>query len=386
MLGFRWIATHAGAPDSGAFRTAVDSLRDKSGATEFQAVPKLNSDALEPSTALQDVVSTWVKNLNGAAAVVLVHGYSYDPETEYEPHDGDDAFNGVYANPRDLKIPYSSWLPIVGETDEEGNALKDVAVPFSWTSTGSFSHYGNAAWSNPYQYAVLDLAVQAARSLKLVICALARAGATVDILAHSLGTRLTLQTLALLADQGMPNVVRRVVLMGGAEFSIDARDSSKKGGFDAFNLVNRSDSVLKWGATKMIHPFRQVQTVESRVIGRDGMRADERWIDIQIDRDTSDQRAAFDQWFMAHYNTTLSEEPAGGRGRHWGYYMQSCNRIFLKALFSSPTVTAAGLREAGLIEGVIRYDYGILPDPVPPTPQTAAARLKANHEAAAALV
>lgn len=324
---------------------------------------------------------TWVKNLKGNVAVVLVHGFSYDPDGEENKENKHDAFNTVYANPKDTELPFGSWLPLVGETDESGNYLREVAVPFSWTTLGKPKDAAKAGWANSYQYGALDLTIQASHALALIISALSRAGATIDILAHSLGTRLTMQTLSLLTRNGLGNAVRRVVLMGGAEFSIDARDASQGGGYDVFSLVNRGDTVLHWGASKAVHPFRQNNMEESFVLGRDGVKATPHWIDIQTNRKDNEtgQRSAFDRWFMDHYGVTLSGDPTEKRGTHWSYYLQSGNRVFVKALFSAETVTANGLREAGLIDGVDRKHYGDLTASTPPTPQTFAERQAMIH-------
>ncbi|WP_162629973.1 alpha/beta hydrolase [Azospirillum ramasamyi] len=385
MLGLRWIAAHAGAPDSPEFRAADDRIMDRSGKTVLQEVPK-SGGRVTASDALKSSIRQWSAGLKGRAAVIMVHGYSYDPTAEYDPGSDDDAFNRVYANPAVERYPLESWLPIVGETSEDGEALNDIALGFCWTSTGSLSHYAKAGWSNSYQYAVLDLAVQAAKSLELIVQTLREEGVKVDFLAHSLGTRLTLRTLSLLADHGAIDCVRRVVLLGGAEFSVDALHAVGKGGYDVFNLVNRHDEVLQWGAAKMIHPFRYVQTAEARVIGRDGMKQTDRWIDIQIDRSGSNRRASFDQWFQGNFHTTLASDGAGGRGRHWGYYMQPGNRAFLRQLFADPALGAAEFRNRGLIDGVVRYAYGELPDKVPVTPQTLRERLDAVREASAVMV
>lgn len=386
MLGLRWIARHAGAPDSEEFGTAVDQILDQSGKTVLQDVPKEGHGAVPVSPGLRSAIEKWASGLKGRTAVIMVHGYAYDPTAEYDPESDDDAFNRVYANPADQKYPLESWLPIVGETDETGTVLNDIALGFCWTSIGSMSKYGRAGWSNSYQYAVLDLAVQAAKSLELIVRTLGEAKVKVDFLAHSLGTRLTLQTLILLADNGAIDCVRRVVLLGGAEFSVDALAASKKGRYDVFNLVNRHDEVLQWGATKMIHPFRYVQTAESRVIGRDGMKASENWIDFQIDRSGSNQRAQFDSWFQNQFQTVLASDGAGGRGRHWGYYMQPGNRAFLRQLFAKPDLSVAKLRHLGAIDGVVRYAYGELPNVVPQTPQTGRERTRLSQEAYAAMV
>lgn len=382
MLGFRWVATHAGDPASGRFKAATDSIRSQSGEVELQSVPKDPDMVVAPSDSLREAVADWLKRRkDDGPVVVMAHGYDYDPQKIYDPDSQDDAYNRVFANPSvSQRAQQESWLPIVGETDDQGGTPFDKAVAFCWTSSGSIGNFGSAGWSNSYQYAVFDLAIQAARSLALIVTALQEAGATVDVLAHSLGTRLALQTLGLLAGQDALEKVRRVVLLGGAEFSVDARDMSVGGAYEVFNLVNRSDEVLTWGAEKMTDPYRIAETGPSRVIGRFGMARTDRWVDIQLDRRAADRREDFDRWFAENFGTKLSPDGAGGRGRHWGYYMQPANRAFLKRLFADEELTVAGLRDGGLIDGVAWAGYGDLTDPVPPTPLSTEARVRAREK------
>lgn len=371
MLGFRWIAQHAGAPDAPTYRTAADELHGFEG-EPLQALPKPDTALPEPSQALKDYVGAWIAKRGTGRAVVMVHGFDFDPSADDDPGNADDPYNGVYANP--MVSGRESWLPIVGETDEAGAVLADIAVGFCWTSIGSMKQYGTACWDNLYQYPVFDLAPQASKALAAVIRTLAEAGVTVDIFAHSLGTRTATEAIRLLAANGFPGAVRRAFLVGGAQFSVDARDAMAGAQTDVFSLAAQADPVLKWGGVKGCHPFRYVATEEARVIGRDGMQPTPRWIDLQVDRTPAQQKIGFNAWFQARYGATLSDDP-DERGRHWAYYRQPGNRVILARMLIEDGLTPESMRAAKVIEGVARSGgYGDLTVPVPPTPMTCAAR------------
>ncbi|WP_448189686.1 hypothetical protein [Azospirillum sp. sgz301742] len=373
MLGFRWIAQHAGAPDAPAYRTAADELNGFAGES-LQTLPKPDTALPEPSQALKDYVGAWVAKRGTGRAVVMVHGFDFDPSSsDDDPGNADDPYNGVYANP--TVSGRESWLPIVGETDEAGNVLADIAVAFCWTSIGSMKQYGSACWCNLYQYPVFDLAPLASKALAAIIRALAEAGVPVDIFAHSLGTRTATEAIQLLAANGFPNAVRRVLLVGGAQFSVDARDALAGAQADVFSFASQSDPVLKWGGTTGCHPYRYVNTQPARVIGRDGMQPTPNWIDLQVDRTPAQQSVSFNAWFQTRYGATLCDTP-DERGAHWAYYRQPGNRVVLAKMLVQDGLSPQGMRAAGVIEGVVRSGgYGDLTVPVPATPMTCAGRM-----------
>lgn len=377
MLGFRWIAQHAGAPDSPAYRTAVDELHGSDG-TPLLALPKTASGLPEPGATLTACVADWLNRRGKGRAVVMVHGFDFDPGSDVDPGNADDPYNGVYANP--TVSGRESWLPIVGETDEAGNPLADIAVAFAWTSVGSMSQYGSACWSNLYQYPVFDLAPLAARALAAVIRTLVDAGVPVDVFAHSLGTRTATEAIGVLAANGYAAAVGRAMLLGGAQFSVDARDALASATTNVFSFASQSDPVLKWGGITGCAPYREMATQEARVIGRDGMEATARWIDLQCDRTPAQQGTSFNAWFQARYGATLTDKP-DERGPHWAYYRQPGNRVILSKMLVQAGLTPPAMRADGVIDGVVRAGgYGDLTAPVPPTPQTCAERMNPSGQ------
>ena len=233
MLGFRWLATEAGAPDDSRYLTAVDRLADIDRKM-LQEFPKVNAAFAAPSPDLQNYVDSWLGRRDLRYVVVMVHGFDYDVsafnrDTGQPVDPRNDPYNLVFALPGKELAPVKpqSWLPIVGETDDGGNLLADRAIAFGWDSDYSF--FGaHACLENGYQYAALDVAPLAGRALATLIATLRDKGMAVHVLSHSMGTRVTCQALRQLADAGITNIVHRVVLLEGAEYSIDAYDAVRR--------------------------------------------------------------------------------------------------------------------------------------------------------------
>lgn len=248
--------------------------------------------------------------------------------------------------------------------DDTGTAER--AVAFAWTSTSTMFQAGNAGWSNPYQHPVLDLAPLAARALATVILALKQAGLTVNILAHSLGTRVTLQAMGLLGHAGHPYAVERAVLLGSSEYCCDAEASMAVATATVFNFINRADPVLSLGAEEMLHPYRLKGSSAARVVGRQGLKATN-WIDIQLD-----SPSVLD-WYKAK-GYAISGEPCDGRGMHWAHYHQPENRRLIAALLNH-SINLPWFQDAP--RGVHPCDYSTVA--VPQTPPDAATRIAMNN-------
>ena len=183
MLKFVWKARHTRAPADSQWQAATDELHRLDDTRPLQGFPRAGFDInaagppLAPaSAALAALAGDWAAGLAGQAAVVMVHGFDFDPTVDQRGNPGDDPYTLVFGPPDQPE----SWLPMI-QPDGEGARC----VAFAWTSIGDFFQYGDAGWSNPYQYPVLDLAPLAARALATVIATLTDAGATVDLLAHS---------------------------------------------------------------------------------------------------------------------------------------------------------------------------------------------------------
>lgn len=363
MLRFVWRAQHAGAPDAAGYAAAVDRLYQRTSAqeTEVQPLPKGESAAPLPSAALAGAVTDWVAERGSGRVVVLVHGYRWGQADPARAEFDDDPYRSIFALPDDLPADrqIESWVPMVGP---------DAAIGFAWTSDPGFFDYAAACWSNPYEYAVQDLAPQAAKALAAVLRALVDAGLTVDILAHSLGTRVAVQALALAAAApGGQATVRRAVMLGGAEYSVDALQMARGVETDFYSFANRSDGVLDWGAAELGGSQRPNNSMVSRVIGFDGVKRLDNWIDFQLDLKDRNSAEQFRRWFDRLGGYRLSGEAAYGRGIHWSYFLNPGNREFIADLFVKDAWTVAWLRGAGAPDGVERFRYDALSG-VPPKP------------------
>ncbi|MDX2102396.1 MAG: hypothetical protein SF002_07635 [Alphaproteobacteria bacterium] len=307
---------------------------------------------------------------------ILVHGFLFDPsEQEPDPSDPDDPRTGVFAVPGKERQPGESWLPIFNVRDATAAADAPLLC-FCWTSRGAWAR---ASWSNPYLYPLFDLAPQAARALAGVIQALHANGITIDILAHSLGTRVALKAMGYLDGKTKASAVRRMVLLNGAEYSIDARDAIEGAATHVFNLVNSNDAVLSTFAEQAAVPFRAQTMRESWVIGYRGVRPTETWIDIAMVPTQTAQQKKQKAVFKALGQFTIESGPDSQRGPHWINYRAPENQRFIRMLLSDPGMSPSFLRSLGIVEGFNASAgaaaYGdIAGIPVPQPPLTSAQR------------
>ncbi|MFT5181539.1 MAG: hypothetical protein ACI8S3_001423 [Alphaproteobacteria bacterium] len=372
MLGFRWVASHTGAPGDSGYADVSNRLHDQDH-NNIALIGKGANAPGEPPPEMRDAVTEWVGRRGNGRCFVMVHGYAYDPSDDAD--EDDDPYQRVFGRPGETIGQGESWLPIVGETDDDGSGLADIAVGFGWTSRADMADFAHAGWNHSYQYAALDLAVEASLTLALLIRALSDAGLTVDVLAHSMGTRTTVQALRRLGAVGAGGAV----LMAGSEFSLDTRDAMKAVTTDVYNLVIEDDAVLNWGAEEACHPYRRVNAVESRVIGAGGMAPSADWLDLQLDRRRFEHRSDFDAWFR-NRGYELSPEPTKGRGQHWAHYLHDGNRALMRDILANDHMTLGWFRENGVIECVTHPLYAKLPGAVPQTPQTSDERRRIAQE------
>jgi hypothetical protein len=361
----------AGAPSQ--YGAAIDRLSDADGAT-LQEFPKAQPGFAAPGPQLEAAVDAWLA-LRGNRAqpvVVMVHGYLYDP-TSGAAAGLNSPFNFVYGQPPAVDR-HQSWLPLVGECDENGQNLAENAVAFAYRSEAAITETARAGWSNGYQYAVFDLSPLAARALAAMLACLGTRQVTARVLAHSLGTRTFSQAVRLLRAR-MPGNIDRAILLDGAEFCVDAAVNFAGCTFDVINVVNRTDTVLRLGADQMCHPMRPAGTLAACVIGYDGLGNNERWADLQYDNTT------LVNWFAAanapdgvpyRINPVAEEEshPFAGLD-HWSCYTNDGNRALVRDLLASDVMTVAQLRAHGAPTGTNSPSFGRFNGvPVTLTPQS----------------
>lgn len=382
MLGFRWMACVAGAPDDVRYAAAHDTLAD-SARRPLQHCRKAASGVAAPEPSLRQHVDQWLHGSTRRRVAVMVHG-SRLGVSERHPgggpaQDRDDPFNRVFAPPgRSLgPVQPESWLPLVGETDDFGSPIEDCAIGFGWDA--EYESIGDyAGLANATQFACLDMAPLAGRALATVLLSLLGNNVPVDIISHGLGARVACQALRCLADEGITHLVQKVLYMQGAEFTADAIDAARRlPGADFFNVGNQDD-LLPPGTAVACHPFRFNNTRSQFIAARDGIGALPNVADLQIDR------AVLRRWAAARGYAL--DPSAGGEGTHrcpphWAVYLHPGNRRLLTDIMTRPDRPVAWFRDGAAPLGFARDGYGPTEGyAIPPMPATAAARQAMLYE------
>jgi hypothetical protein len=341
-----------------------------------------------PSQPVLDArLALWQQQRSDPAApvVVMVHGFQYDPRQPATPG-SDNPLETVYGIPPTPPQHNLTWLPLVGECTNDGAPGIDRAVAFTYPSESGTVEFGNAGWSNLYQYAVFDQAPLAARALAAILDGLGSVTGDVRVLAHSLGTRTTCQAVRLLRAR-MPAALKRIVMLDGAEFCVDAAASFFGCGFDVLNIVNRTDTVLRLGAEQMCHPFRENNSLAACVIGFEGLGGNDRWLDLQLDSDTlrswlAAGLAPDGERYAIDPRADEESHPYAGLD-HWACYTNDGNRALVRDLLLHELMTVDRLRALGVPGGTnsVVYDRfnGVS---IPPTPATRTERQRAAAQAA----
>lgn len=294
-----------------------------------------------PAVSLQSVVA---RRLGGATrACVLVHGYDFDPLSG----GGDDPFHLVYA-PAGAALARRSWREFIDPAGYDARAI----VAFGWLSTGDFSTFASSGYDQSYRYAHKECAVPSARCLAATLRALQGAGVTgIDIVAHSLGTRVVIQAFKrLMAIATLP--LRLVLLLGGAEYVREAKQGMVDVRAHVVNVAARGDKVLDWLA-ESFGAFHD--GVKAQVIGHNGLKGVARWTDIQLDGAPLQGWIATDGRYPG-----LTASPAGedtdqsfdAHLKHWGYYSNPANHALYTDLLRGGPEALKALRDAGLPTGV----------------------------------
>ena len=167
MLKLIYDPVDAGAPSQ--YGNAIDVFRDENRNT-LQNFPKAQPGYAPAEPALAAAIDTWLAERGNRPdpVVVMVHGYLYDP-SKNNGVSPDSPFQLVYGYPSPTLDAHLSWLPIVGECDQNGRNRAENAVAFAYRSEADIGPTSSAGWNNLYQYAVFDLAPLAARALASVL-------------------------------------------------------------------------------------------------------------------------------------------------------------------------------------------------------------------------
>lgn len=224
----------------------------------------------------------------GAPVVVLVHGYKYSPTVPKAcPHS-----QILSLNPDPACKKVVSWPRHLGFG--RGDATEGLCIAFGWQARGTIWQAWRSAGLAGAALADLTRRIQAQRP------------GAVDILAHSLGARVTLAAMQVLPGHS----IGRAVLMAAAEFQgagLAALRSSAGRTAEIVNITSREndlyDSLMEW-----LLPRRG-----DRALGAGLGRSDRNWLDIQMD--CASTRAA-----LADFGYRI---PAPARRIcHWSAYLR----------------------------------------------------------------
>lgn len=377
MLKLSWSHGLICAPEAKRYSRANDKLGHYEG-DSIQKFARNKTEFAAPNLTLDDVITQWQQNRKDAntPCTIMVHGFDYDP-TNHLGGGADDPFKLVYGVPGTGTPPldyHRSWLPIVGEYDDNGQHKAETAIAFSWVSEGSLSDYAAACWDNDYKLAALDLAPLAAKALAAVMACVSKQGTIFNVLSHSLGTRVVSEAVGLMRKAGVVSSARRMVFLGGAEFSVDAAQNFDGCAFDVVNIASRVDRVLELGAETMCHPVRPNGSLASAVIGREGLGANPRWLDLQLDHkplvDWCRRGSAptGTNYHIAAAALTPTHILAGLN--HWSYYTNDGNRQFVTDVLDRADMDVTTMRSAQVPSGVESQSYGLFNGAtIPETPK-----------------
>ncbi|HDZ74359.1 MAG TPA: hypothetical protein ENH55_16665 [Aurantimonas coralicida] len=253
--------------------------------------------------------------------VVLVHGFGYDPRARSRDnphHRGPLGGAGSFARWRRDLMPARLR---VGQLDRPEPKGRCPGLGFGWYSVplglrGVLGAWRHGRW-NRYRYA-WDLAEAAGPALSVM---LRRLGGPVDVLCHSLGSRVVIEALG--ADTALP--VKNVVFMNGAEFAVPAGLRARANSHIRFvNLVVAADDVL----AKLDTAFAPVSG-QGAPIGLDGLRglgsgAPDNWIDIALDDPEVQLWGAIHTWHLQGDNPKKWAD-------HWYTYRHAGNHGLIRA-------------------------------------------------------
>ena len=305
--------------------------------------------------------------------VVMVNGFLFDPKTAVgdNPKDTDNPHGRLYHfvrkdEPHEQRHHTASWpLGLGFDTADDGGA-QGLAVALGWQSQPGFASSLINHFQNFYARAY-ENASDTAWVLVNVIKALADLlpDQPIDIVCHSLGARVVVRALAMVAKQDGdsaldPEVAKallerigRIIVLGGAEYVVEAQLMRRRleawnlaSPPQVYNIVARENDVLD----KLAENFGPRTFGNSQVIGHNGLditapAAD--WIDLQIDR------RALQDWMADTHGIEVSGDRPGNVWDHWYYYTYRGNMtLYNNILRERDPWAIPALRAAGVPDGV----------------------------------
>lgn len=310
--------------------------------------------------------------------VIMVNGFLFDPKAAISPNpkDTDNPHGRVFhfvqrSEAHEQRHHTSSWPLGLGFDVAIDGGSQGLAAAFGWQSQPGFASSLINHFQNFYARAY-DNAGKAAWVLSNLIYVLSKTipHKPVDLFCHSLGLRVVLRALALLAKQADddnadqvldPTVARailerigRVLILGGAEYVVEARLLCRRltawnlqPGPHFYNFVSRENDVLD----KLAENFGPRTFGDSQVIGHNGLSTtfqESYWIDLQIDNNE------LQDWMRQDpRNIAISGDRPYNVWDHWYYFTYRGNmNLYNKILRDRDIWSIHELRAAGVPEGV----------------------------------
>lgn len=346
----------------------MDAYRKRRLTGRMEALPE--SALAGPSSLLAHYLSTRIKEASvrlddAQPAVILVHGFLFDPRQGLspDPRETDNPHGRLYHFARadeyeEIRHHTSSWPRGLGFSADDATGGEGLAVAFGWHSQPGFATSLIERFQNFYARAY-DYAGQSAWVLANVILLMQRflPGKRIDLFCHSLGSRLVIRALALLAKhrpEAIP-ATGQVVILGGAEYAVEAQLMMRRilplgaPHLPAFyNIVSRENDVLDILAEN----FGPRTFGNSQVIGHNGLDIEcpgDHWIDLQIDS------RKLESWMQKEHGLTISGDQPNNVWDHWYYYTFRGNMELYKSILRQREHWhIPALRQSGIPDGVSR--------------------------------
>ncbi len=296
---------------------------------------------------MDSLVRPAVQSLGDGPVVIMVHGFLFDPRDSVspDPADSDNPHARLYHFKEsdlqdEIRDHTTSWPLGLGFQADDNDGGDGLAVAFGWHSRPGIAASLISTGKNFYARAY-DNAEPAAWNLLTVLHLLdlfLPAGKKIDILCHSLGSRVVVRMIALAAKHGRLDLLARldrVVTLGGSEYVVEARLMLRRlhgvemgEALSFYNVVSRENDVLD----KLAENFGPITFGNSNVIGHNGLDVENpdslgpTWLDLQIDG------VKLQRWMKDKRGLTVTGDNPAAVWDHWYYYTDPGNMALYRAI------------------------------------------------------
>lgn len=361
IIRFSSVKTELYAPDAdgafagGAYDKAV--LTGRIGA--FDETGGTPADRAALDAHIDAMLARAASGLSGPVTI-MANGFQFDPRKPAgaNPMKSDNPHAIIFhfrdgGETQEAYAHATGWPLWLGFKECDGGAT-GLAVAFGWYSTPDFFGSLITAQKNFYMEACGFAVITAAPFAMLIRRLAARiAKHPIDIVCHSLGSRLTIKAilLALAQDPAIAARLGRIIILGGAEYAaagrklVAALDGAAKGP-EIYNFMGTSDAVLE----RLGQNFGPGEDGDHKVIGNAGLGLggiSPHWIDLATGG------KALNAWFEKRNDGVfLVSDLPNQAADHWGYYAVRGNmKLFSRILRERDAWSIAALRAARIPEG-----------------------------------